>query len=167
MRIVLFIALILAAFPSLAIAQEKETFRSTEYPLPRFASVGQEKSYVRTGPGSRYPIKWVFHKKYLPVEIILEFDNWRKIVDYEGEVGWMHISQLSGRRGALIKAQEMVGLHRAPAKGEKLVAFLEPNVVAAITSCNTQWCLVNASGYKGWLKKQYIWGVYPNELIRN
>ena len=168
MKIVLFvISAFLLSFPSLAMAQGGETFRSTDYPLPRFASIGQEKSYVRTGPGSRYPIKWVFHKKYLPVEIVLEFDNWRKIIDHEGEVGWMHLSQLSGKRSALITSEDMVRLYRAPSKTETLIAFLEPNVVASIVSCSTKWCLINAKGYKGWLEKEYIWGVYKNELIRN
>jgi len=148
-------------------AQDKDAFRSTDHPLPRFASLGKNKSYVRTGPGARYPIKWIFQKKHLPVEIILEFDHWRKIIDSEGEVGWIHVSQLSGRRGGLIRAQDLVSLHRAPAKSEAIIAYLEPNVVTSISSCNTNWCLVNVDGYKGWVEKQYLWGVYKNEIIRN
>jgi len=150
-----------------AAAQESGKFRSTDYPLPRFASVGQDKSYVRTGPGSRYPIKWVFKKKYLPVEIVLEFDNWRKIVDYEGEIGWMHLSQLSGRRSGLVKGEDLAAVYSAPTKTERMVAYLEPNVVVRITSCGSQWCLVDAEGYKGWIEKERLWGVYEDETIRN
>lgn len=167
MKRFLFVSLLfLFLSPIVTFAQDNTKFRSTDYPLPRFVSVGQDKSYVRTGPGSRYPIKWVFKKKYLPVEVILEFDNWRKIIDHEGEVGWMHISQLSGRRSVLITATENAALHRGASKSEPLVAFLEPSVVANIQSCSRTWCLIEASGYKGWIEKEKIWGVYDDEIIK-
>ena len=167
MKIILLATLLFVfSIPTVPFAQESTKFRSTDYPLPRFVSVGQDKSYVRTGPGARYPIKWIFKKKYLPVEVILEFDNWRKIIDHEGAVGWMHISQLSGRRSALITAEEKTTLHRGASKSEPFVAFLEPSVVANIQSCSRTWCLIEASGYKGWIEKEKIWGVYDNEIIK-
>ena len=95
---------LLCVFPGVSGAEtEKDAFRSTPYPLPRYVSLASDQVYVRAGPGSRYPIQWEFRKKGLPVEIVLEFDTWRKIKDYEGQEGWVHQSLLSGRRTGLIR----------------------------------------------------------------
>jgi len=81
-RFLVFLALF--AFISPALAAEKDMFRSTTYPLPRFVTISSNKAYVRTGPDKKYPVKWVYKQKGLPVEIILEFDHWRKIRDIAG-----------------------------------------------------------------------------------
>ena len=76
--------------------------RSTGLPLPRFVSLAADRVNVRFGPGKQYPINWVFARKGLPVEIIEEFDTWRKIRDYDGEEGWIHSSLLSSRRTIMV-----------------------------------------------------------------
>ncbi|MGB0720715.1 MAG: SH3 domain-containing protein, partial [Bdellovibrionales bacterium] len=96
--------LFVVLFPCIAFAQDAvDPFRSTAYPLPRFAALASNEIYVRAGPGKQYPVQWVFKKAGLPVEIVLEFDHWRKIKDYEGASGWVHKSLLSGRRTAIVK----------------------------------------------------------------
>jgi len=84
-------------------------------PVPRFVSLKAEEANLRTGPGIRYPVRWVYWKKWLPVEIIEEYDHWRKIRDAEGESGWIHKSLLSGRRTILIK-EDIASLHQRPSK---------------------------------------------------
>ena len=76
--------------------------RSTGLPLPRFVSLAAERVNVRFGPGRQYPVSWMFARKGLPVEIIAEFDTWRKIRDYDGEEGWIHSSLLSSRRTIMV-----------------------------------------------------------------
>ncbi len=71
-------------------------------PLPRFASLGSSKINVRVGPGQKYEVAWIFIQNGLPIEIIQEFDAWRKIRDSEGAEGWIHKTLLSGRRTALV-----------------------------------------------------------------
>ena len=61
---------------------------------------------VRTGPGTRYPISWVYKREGMPVEVIEEYDIWRKIRDAEGTTGWVHKSMLDGKRSVLIKSKE-------------------------------------------------------------
>src|SRR5258706_546116 len=75
-------------------------------PLPRFVSLKSEEANVRTGPGTRYPIQWVYHRAGMPVEIVEEYDLWRKIRDVEGTTGWVHKTMLAGNRTALIKGKE-------------------------------------------------------------
>ncbi len=89
--------------PKVIAADVPEAFHSTALELPRFASLEADEVYVRSGPGLKYPIKWVYKKPGLPVEIILEFEVWRKIHDVEGKEGWVHSSLLSGRRTGIIQ----------------------------------------------------------------
>jgi SH3-like domain-containing protein len=74
--------------------------------LPRFVSLRSDEVNLRTGPGTNYPVEWVYVRRGLPVEIIAEFDNWRKVRDIEGTVGWIHKSLLSGKRMAVILGEE-------------------------------------------------------------
>src|SRR5471030_3132986 len=83
-------------------------------PLPRFASLKSDEVNVRTGPGPRYPVDWVFKRKMMPVEIVAEYENFRKIRDWQGAGGWVHQSLLSGKRGFIVPTKA-VSLHRTPA----------------------------------------------------
>ncbi|HKH69397.1 MAG TPA: SH3 domain-containing protein, partial [Reyranella sp.] len=74
-----------------AAAQQR---KGSGLPIPRFASLRSDEVNVRTGPGPRYPIDWVFKRKAMPVEIVAEFENWRKIRDWQGASGWVHQSLL-------------------------------------------------------------------------
>ena len=74
---------------------------SSGLPIPRFVSLSADKVFVRTGPALRYPIKWVYQRENMPVEIIQEFDTWRKIRDMDGDDGWVHQSLLSARTPAI------------------------------------------------------------------
>lgn len=164
MRILLLISFILiSSFPVQAQETTPDPFRSTEYPLPRFVSLRADKVYVRTGPGARYPIRWVFQKKDLPVEIILEYDTWRKVRDIEGAEGWVHQSLLSGARSAITQSSENIALYRRRNTDSRIMAYVEPQVVVRLIECNADWCLADAAGYRGWIPKAYIWGVYPQE----
>ena len=129
-RVLTALLLIFVATPSLA--AEKTAFRSTEYPLPRFVTIASDKAFVRTGPERKYPVKWVYQYKGLPVEIVLEFEHWRKIRDKDGDEGWMHQSLLSGRRGAIINAYEAVTMLRKPKEDARAIAKLRPGVVVSL-----------------------------------
>src|SRR3977135_3649158 len=74
-------------------------------PLPRFASLRSDEVNVRTGPGTRYPVDWVFKRKGMPVEIVAEYENWRKIRDWQGASGWVHQSLLTGKRSFIIPSK--------------------------------------------------------------
>jgi len=161
----LFWLFLLFSFP--ALAQDKDAFRSTEYPLPRFVTIASDKAYVRTGPERKYPVKWVYQYKGLPVEIILEFDHWRKIRDKDGDEGWMHQSLLSGRRGAIINAYEAVTMRRKPESDARAVAKLRPGVVVSLKECAPSHCFIKANGFKGWVDRTDLWGLYTDEIIED
>ena len=155
--------LLILLLPSLAIAQD--AFRATDLPLPRFVSLSAVEAHVRAGPGKKYPIKWTCKKSGYPLEIILEFDHWRKVRDVDGEEGWLHKSLLSGRRTALVIAEENRPLYKKDTEDSKIMAYITPQNIVRINECGAQWSNVDASGYKGWINKVNLWGVYETEII--
>lgn len=162
-------AFILICFVSCMGAQvfaQSSAFNASGLPLPRYVSLASNKVYMRTGPGRKYPILWVFQKRDLPVEIIMEFENWRKIRDPLGETGWVHKSLLSGRRYVMVKSSDVVNMHSDPSASSKVMAHAEPSVVAQLQQCPTpSWCEISASGYRGWIERKFLWGVYADEVL--
>ena len=139
---------------------------SAKLPLPRFVSLRAEQAHVRVGPGRQYPIQWVLVRRYLPLEIVAEFDTWRKIKDPEGEViGWVHQSLLSGLRTAVVTGGTRAVL-RKPSLGSFAIARLEPGVIIKIRKCQGVWCRVQVDTIDGWMKDKDLWGVYPGEQIK-
>ena len=137
---------------------------STGLPVPRFVSLRSAEVNVRTGPGTRYPVEWVFVRRDIPVEITAEFDTWRRIRDWEGTEGWVHQSMLSGKR-AMVVLGDVRTLRRAAGDSAGGLAKVEPGVAGKLLHCQTNWCEVNVGGYRGWLQKSEIWGVYPAETV--
>jgi len=141
-------------------------------PVPRFVTLKGDEVNVRAGPGRRYPINWVFLRQEMPVEVVAEFDTWRKIRDFEGTEGWVHQSLLSGRRGALVLGEEIRDLRLDPEPGAPVVARAEPGVIGRLLRCPTDsapeegWCYLDIAGYRGWLPRDDLWGVYQDEEVK-
>ena len=147
-------------------AQNSETvFNSSGLPIPRFVSLRSNKVFVRTGPALRYPIKWVFVRKNMPIEIIQEFDTWRKIRDVAGEEGWIHQSLLSGRRTAIVMPEDGVMMLKKAELQTTPVAKLERGVVFHLKECKGSWCFGEAGSFNGWIEKKSLWGVYASEEL--
>ena len=135
-------------------------------PVPRFVSLKSDEVNVRTGPGTRYPISWVYKRRGLPVEIEREFDVWRLIRDADGTEGWVHEATLTGRRSLLVIGGERV-LREAPADNAAIVARAGPGVVGRISHCaaDSPWCEVEIKGYHGYLPRAAFWGSFPREAV--
>lgn len=137
-------------------------------PLPRFVSLKSSTINVRRGPGQDYDIAFTFVRAGLPVEIVQEFDNWRKIRDSEGQEGWVFHSLLSGRRTAVVAPWEQQGqfaARRNADEGSAVTAYLEPRVIADVDKCTGTWCLVRGEKFSGWIEQEKLWGVYPGETV--
>lgn len=133
-------------------------------PVPRFVSLRSDEVNVRAGPGVRYPVNWVYQRRHMPVEVIAEYDTWRKIRDWEGSEGWVHRAMLSSRRSLIITGEE-VTLRRDPQKEAPAVARLANGVVAQIEECPDRWCRVAVGGYDGWVPRSQAWGLYEGEAL--
>ncbi len=136
----------------------------TGLPLPRFASLRADKVHMRTGPGVRYPVEWVYVFRGMPVEILAEFENWRRVRDWQGSEGWVHRTMLSGRRTALITGG-LQPLRSDPYSEASIFARIEEKVLVRILKCEKEWCRVETSGKRGWMRRSHVWGVYSTESI--
>jgi SH3-like domain-containing protein len=136
----------------------------TGLPLPRFVTLRADEVNLRTGPGTRYPIDWVYHRRGLPVEIVDEFDTWRRIRDWQGTEGWVHQSMVQGQRGILVTGKRHVLLRR-PELGSPGVALVDAGVVGVLERCQGDWCEVSAGGFTGWLQREAFYGLYPGEKL--
>lgn len=136
-------------------------------PLPRFVSLKAERVNMRVGPGRGYQVDWLYLKRGLPMEIIQEFDNWRKVRDSGGNEGWILHSLLSGRRTVVVAPwedrAETVAMYEQPDTGSPLSARLEPGVVAEVAECNGAFCRLETARVSGFVERNRLWGVYPDE----
>lgn len=142
----------------------------TGLPVPRFVSLKAEKVNVRGGPTKEHDVAWIFTRAGLPVEITAEYDNWRRIRDWEGSEGWVYHSMLSGRRTAMVtpnpKAKDALLALRDKADAQTaVVARLQPGVVATVKKCSPGWCRIAGPGFDGWIEQDRLFGVYPNEKV--
>jgi SH3-like domain-containing protein len=175
-KTVLAIALSALGLATAALAQEPPGGRKgTGLPVPRYVSLKTDRVNLREGPSKDHRTAWVFQRAGLPVEIIAEYETWRRIRDSEGTEGWVLHSLLSGRRTALVmpwakeNAPPLTLLARADERSET-VARLEPGVIANVKACDGTWCRVvivleGSRDVDGYIRQERLWGVYPNETV--
>jgi SH3-like domain-containing protein len=138
------------------------------FPVPRFLTLKANKVNVRKGPSSSHAVAWVFQRKGMPVEVIAEFENWRKIRDSQGEEGWILQQMLSGRRFALApdwNKDKSVAMHDSESGRSEVNAVLAPGAIAQVESCNGDWCYLVTDDYEGYARQTELWGVYPGEVL--
>ena len=133
--------------------------------LPRFVSLDADKVNLRAGPGQRYPIEWVLTRRDTPVEIIAQFENWRRIREWDGTIGWVQQNLLTGKRHAIVAKGEIRAVHYQPNPASALVARAEPGVIGRLTECREAWCRFETASVSGWVRRADLWGVYPDEKI--
>ena len=136
--------------------------------LPRMVSLRSNMINARSGPGARYPISWVYRQKQAPVEIISEFELWRKIKDWKGSESWVHKSMLSEKRTVKIVSPGETNIYSSANYDSKVVAKAEEEVVGVIKKCpeGSDFCLINfEKTIDGWVAKKDLFGIYPNEVI--
>ena len=144
-------------------------------PMPRFVSLKSDRVNMRTGPGTEYPMQWVYRRAGLPVEVVREYEAWRQVRDAEGATGWVLASLLSGRRTALVEpwlvkpetaVVPQVALKTDGREGSADVAQVEAGVIANVRTCDGRWCFVAIGDFRGYVQQNKLWGVYKGETVR-
>ena len=134
--------------------------------LPRFAALKTDETNMRVGPGTRYPIEWVYRRRDLPMEVEKEYDVWRYVRDPEGVRGWVHQVTLSERRTFMVR--EADATVRADANDKaRAVAVLKVGVIGRLRACDdgAKWCQVQIGTFKGYLRRDQVWGLLPDEVV--
>ncbi len=132
----------------------QNTFANDEY----FLTLRNDKVNLRQGPSFDYPIKLFYKKKFLPVLVQEKFENFRKIRDHENNTGWIHISQLSKKKAALIINDEEL-LFSSPSVYSRPSVILKRGRLCKIKKCKNDWCKVTVENFEGWIKKGSLWGL--------
>lgn len=130
-------------------------------PVPRFVSLRFDEAIGRAGPSDQHPKAWVYRRAGLPVQIVQETPDWRKVRDPDGDEVWMHRRLLSGRRA--VWAMSETDLRARPEAESGLVAVIEPRAVLWLERCRPDWCRLEADGRRGWARADAFWGLEPGE----
>ncbi len=134
-------------------------------PVPRFVSLKSGEVYLREGPSPQHRVQWVYVRRGLPVEVIAEYDVWRRIRDADGVTGWVHKGMLDGRRSVVMTAGENVPLRGGPAPDAPVVAYAEAGVIARLKACGGGYCEVEARSIAAYAPRERVWGVYQDETV--
>ena len=123
-----------------------------------FLTLRNDKVNLRQGPSFEYPVKLFYKKKFLPVLVQDKFENFRKIRDHENNSGWVHISQLSKKKAALTIDNNLLVFNK-PSIYSKPSVVLKKGRLCKIIKCNDLWCKIKVENFKGWVKKESLWGL--------
>lgn len=135
--------------------------KSSGLPIPRFVSLRSSEVNMRVGPGHHFPTDWVYRRVNLPLEVIAEFGDWRKVRDMDGTQGWIHKSLLSGYRYVMF-LRDNTPLHVSDDEDARVVAKAQNGVMAKLVKCEGDFCYVHirqVGAFKGWVKRFHLWGV--------
>ena len=140
--------------------------KETGLEIPRYVSLKSNDANIRVGPSKNYPIEIKYIKKNYPLKVLEEYEDWRKVEDFQKNFGWIHKSLISGNRTGIVLSNDN--------KTIKLLNTLDGNVIGEIgkgnivflEKCKIDLCLVSSRNYKGWIDKKYIWGVKEKEIIK-
>ena len=159
---------IIIAFISIIIFSQicnAEIGKETGLEIPRYISLKSNDANIRVGPSKNYPIEIKYIKKNYPLKVLEEYEDWRKVEDFQKNFGWIHKSLISGTRTGIVLSNDN--------KTIKLLNTLNGNVIGEIgrgnivflEKCKIDWCLVSFGNYRGWIDKKNVWGIKEKEII--
>jgi len=122
-----------------------------------FMMLKYSKVNVRFGPSRDYPVKFIYRKAFLPVQIIDKKDNFRKIIDHKKNSGWIELSQLKKINSLIILSDRIV--FKKPTKNSKPIINLEAGKLLLVKKCKDNWCKVSTNKYSGWIQANNVWGI--------
>ena len=141
----------------------KLSVRGSGQIIPRFETLKFNEVRLRKGPSRDHPIDWVYKLKGLPLKIISEFDDWRKVEDFDGVNGWIHRSQLSRKRVVQVISSNSE-IKSKPNKDADILALAETGVLLNLERCDEIWCRISTQNIKGWILRDNLFGILENEL---
>ena len=127
--------------PLFGFTQEPQKGQVTNLPIPRYVSLKVKEANARRGPSLSHKIDWIYKRQNMPLEIYAEYENWRRVRDFEGLGGWVHYTLLSGIRYVLIK-NELLEMRLLPSIDAQVIAKVPQHNIATLDKCNKDWCRI-------------------------
>ena len=122
----------------------------------KFLSLKKNKVNVRYGPSFDFPVKYIYKKIHLPIKQIDQKENFRRIIDYKKNSGWIHISQLK-KVNSVIAIKDKI-LFKKPTIFSEPIANIKKGRLLIIKKCEKNWCEIESEKFKGWVDKKNLWG---------
>jgi len=135
-------------------------------PVPRWVTLKFDKVNARKGPGDDHRLLWVYRARGLPVQVVAETAEWRRVCDPDGGLAWVHKRTTDGRRALMNVKPQPVALRRKPKPTAKVSAYLNSRALAALVRCDKGWCRVRAEGASGWVREGELWGAATRPQCR-
>ena len=126
--------------------------------VPRYVSLKFDKVNARAGPGDDHRLLFVYRVRGLPLQVIAETSEWRRVCDPEGALAWVHKRVTDGRRMTMNTTDRPVALLKRPKDGFQAAAYLNSRSLAALDRCDKGWCKVRADHASGWVREGVLWG---------
>lgn len=136
------------------------------FAVPRYVTLRYDTVNARSGPSEDHRTLWVYHARGLPVQIIAETEQWRRICDPEGSVSWVHMRLIDGHRAVIVTSSQPVYARKSPNPAAGAVAQLNPRTPAPLDDCKDGWCQVKIGKAKGWVAAAEVWGADPSAQCR-
>jgi SH3-like domain-containing protein len=150
-----------AAAGSTAWAAEVECSTPSGLPVPRYVSIKVDPARARAGPSEDHRVLWVYHARGMPVQVVAETAQWRRICDPEGGLAWVHSRVIDGRRTVMQTQVQPIPLRAAPQAQARVRAYMAPRSIGGLDRCKDGWCKVKVGRIEGWTPEATVWGAKP------
>ena len=140
--------------------------KETGLEIPRYVSLKSDDANIRVGPSKNYPIEIKYIKKNYPLKILEEYEEWRKVEDFNRNIGWIHKSLISGIRTGIVLSNDNKNIILLNTLDGNVIGEIGNGNIVFLEKCKIDWCLVSTENFKGWMNKKNIWGVKQNEIIK-
>jgi SH3-like domain-containing protein len=157
-RLMMFLAAFSAAANAAWAAPEAHT--PSGFPVPRYVSLKFQTVNARGGPGDDHRLLWVYHARSLPVQVVAENSEWRRICDPDGGLAWVHKRTTDAPRTVIRTQPRPLSLHASGKESARVVAYLRPRAIANLVKCDEKgWCKIKVDGVSGWIPSPQVWGL--------
>jgi SH3-like domain-containing protein len=158
--------LLLSASSVAALAADKDRPTPSGLPVPRYVSLKFAEVNARSAPADDSRLLWVYRVRGLPVQVVAETNEWRRICDPEGGLAWVHKRTTDGRRMVMRLKPEPLPLLAASKPGARVKAYLASRALAELDRCKDGWCKVKVGGVSGWSPQGEVWGTAEEPQCR-
>ena len=134
--------------------------------IPRYVSLKSDDANIRVGPSKNYPIEIKYIKKNYPLKVLDEYEEWRKVEDFNRNIGWIHKSLISGIRTGIVLSNDNKNISILNTLDGNVIGEIGNGNIVFLEKCKIDWCLVSLGDFEGWMDKKYIWGVKEKEIIK-
>lgn len=132
-------------------------YKNIDETFAKVLATKYEVTNIRKGPGNAYPIKYIIILQNYPLKELLVYGDWIKVVDFEGEDGWVYKNLVSSKIKTVIVLKNDFIYAKPTDRSKKIASIGEHNVLFVLGE-DEDYLLIKINGIEGWVKKEIVWG---------